>query len=247
MRKILAAASILLVMITVHLFALSTSKEIKGYYSGTGNSNQTVILSINDGAAPVYQTGTITKSKNFTAEDIENPEEFHVTVFNWSLSGENYGGSVSVGFEFTALMAYVAETGNYYVPVHRFSMELNKNNTIGGNSVQTCLTGYPSNYDGSIVSAGCTNIPGNNTIDTKLAPFSKEKVYASYPYGASEGYSGYSGEEIYRRITYSFTEPPTGQTSWMESGTCILTVSQWDDTSGVFHYKSNVKVEVTIN
>ncbi len=184
---------------------------INGYFEGE-ESNKSIVLSITDFSnARVYQTGTGMVYAQSAESGEGLVEEINRDVFNWSLTG-NFSGSASIKFTFSALMAYVESQGGYFVPEHRFIMNLDNGSEF------------------SIVNA-----------ETNMAAFD-HKAFANYPYAE------YSTGSILRTIKYTGTKNlAENETSWTESGVCGVQISDYAYIAGiVFHYMSNVSVEVTV-
>lgn len=140
-------------------------------------------------------------------------------IFTWVLKGERFSGnsSISLKFTFKALMAYVDGHDMYYVPGHQFTMTT------------------------PVVSAGANSsfAVSNGSGATKMSAFPKQTGNYQYP--------NYNTNNITRYITYVGTMVPDENNTWMVSGSCNLTVTDYSKLAGIaFEYKGDVKVEFTV-
>ena len=215
-------------------FNTQSNFSIYGYYMGLNEGQASVSLSITsvvdqqvteppenqEPSEPVeptrvFQTGTLAIETDLA----EETTTFTQNLFRWSLSGINLPGRVTIKFTFTALMAYLSDTGLYYVPAHTFIMTLDNG---------TGLTRLTNQNDTFMDSIGKQSEDQN---DTNLY-----QMYENYTYAGLKNYKRY--------VTFQGTKQ--GDT-WTVGGICSVEIMDFHHLADKdFHYNSDIKVEFRV-
>ena len=192
--------------------------RIKGYYSLSNTDVYDFKVWLSGGVEQVFHAGVVT-----TDQDAGSAVE----IFTWTMEG-NSNKTITLSFKITPLQGYIESGETYYIPKHRF--DFYQNPTVTYDGPQGGNVENPPKPDPFYVGS-----------DPQTADF-PYKRNGSYPY--PQEYQ----EAAYKSVTIVYSGSVTGNNSkkWSRSGFCKLTVSEYEQSAGIYQYISYITVELTV-